>query len=100
MAILHGGPWSTLVYLYPLFKECSIKQIGLVFSTSIRHPANDVHIMLNVHHLKKIFGSYNGCGFGAQCHSPGVRGEIIVEGGDIFKLLVQHNWEGFEIRVH
>ena len=47
-----------------------------------------------------IFGSCNGCSFGAQCHSPGVRGKIVVEGDNIFELLVQSDWKGFEIRVH
>jgi len=29
-----------------------------------------------------------------------MRGEIVVEGNNIFKLPVRHNREGFEIRVH
>ena len=44
--------------------------------------------------LKEIFGGCNGCGFGVQCHSPGVRGEIVVEGDNIFELLVRRDWEG------
>ena len=88
MAILLGGPWSTLVYFNPLFEECSINQIGLIFSASIGHPANDVHIMLNAYHFKKVFGGCNGCGFGAQCHSPGMRGEIIIEGDNVLELPV------------
>ena len=51
MAILHGGLWSTLIYFNPLFEECSIEYIGLVFSASIRHPSYDMCIMLNVHHF-------------------------------------------------
>ena len=43
---------------------------------------------MNTHHLKEIFGGCNCCSFGAQHHSPGVRGEIIIEGNNIFKLLV------------
>ena len=67
---------------------------GLVFSASIGHPANDVRIMLNAHHLKEIFGGCNGCSFGVQCHSPGVRGEIVIKGDDIFELLVRQDREG------
>jgi len=100
MAILHGGSWSTLVNFYSFLKECSIKQIGFIFSTGIGHPANDVHIMLDTHHFEEIFGSCNRCSFGVKRHSPGVRGEIIVEGNNIFKLLVRRNREGFQIRVH
>ena len=87
-AILHGGSRSTLVNFYSFLKECLIKEIRLVFSASIGHPANDVHIMLYAHHFKEIFGSRNCCSFGAKRHSPGVRGEIIVEGNNIFKLPV------------
>jgi len=29
-----------------------------------------------------------------------MRGEIVIEGNNIFKLPVQHNREGFQIRVH
>jgi len=29
-----------------------------------------------------------------------MRGEIVIEGNNIFKLPVRRNWEGFEIRVH
>jgi len=100
VAILHGGSRSTLVYFNSFLKECSIKQIGFILSTGIGHPANDVHIMLDAHHFKEIFGSRNRCSFGVKRHSPGVRGEIVVEGNNIFKLLVRRNQEGFEIRVH
>jgi len=100
VAILHGSSWSTLVYFDSFLKECLIKQIGLVLSASIGHPANDIHIMLDVHHFKEIFGSRNCCSFGAKRHSPGVRGEIVIEGNNIFKLPVQCDREGFEIRVH
>jgi len=100
VAILHGSSWSTLVYFNSFLKECSIKEIGLVFSTSIKHPANNVRIMLDMHCFKEIFGSRDRCSFGAKRHGPGVRGEIVVEGNNIFKLPVQCNQEGFEIRVH
>jgi len=100
VAILHGGSRSTLVNFYSFLKECSIKEIRFIFSASIRHPANDMHIVLDAHHFKEIFGSRNCCSFGAKRHSPGMRGEIIVEGNNIFKLLVRHNQEGFQIRVH
>ena len=100
MAILHGGSRSTLVYFNSFLKECLIKQIGFILSTGIGHPANDLHIMLDAHHFEKIFGSCNRCSFGAKRHSPGMRGEVIIEGNNIFKLPVRCNWEGFEIRVH
>jgi len=29
-----------------------------------------------------------------------MRGVIVVEGNNVFKLPVRRNWEGFEIRVH
>ena len=63
-------------------------QCDLDVSASIGHPANDVCIMLNAHHFKEIFGGCNGCGFGVQCHSPGMRGEIVIVGNDIFELPV------------
>jgi len=56
--------------------------------------------MLDAHHFKKIFGSRNRCSFGAKRHSPGMRGEIIVEGDNIFEFPVRCNREGFQIRVH
>jgi len=56
--------------------------------------------VLNAHHFEEIFGSCNRCSFGAKRHSPGVRGKVVVEGNNIFKLPVSHNREGFEIRVH
>jgi len=56
--------------------------------------------MLDTYHFKEIFGSCNHCSFGVKRHGPGMRGEIVIEGNNIFKLLVQCNWEGFEIRVH
>jgi len=56
--------------------------------------------MLYAHHFEEIFGSRNCCSFGAKRHSSGVRGEIVIEGNDIFKLPVRRNQEGFQIRVH
>ena len=100
MAILHGGSWSTLIYFDSFFKECSIKEIRFILSAGIRHPANDMRIVLNTHHLKKIFGSHNRCRFGAKRHSPGMRGEIVVESDNIFEFPVQHNREGFQVREH
>jgi len=98
--ILHGGSRSTLIYFNSFLKECSIKQIGFILSAGIGHPSNNVRIMLHAHHFKEIFGSRNHCSFGAKKHGPGVRGEIVVEGNNIFKLPVQCNWEGFQIRMH
>jgi len=88
MAILHGSLWSTLVNFYSFLKECSIKEIRFILSASIGHPANDVRIMLYVHHFKEIFGSHNHCSFGAKRHSPGMRGKVIIESDNIFKLPV------------
>ena len=41
--VLHGSPWSTLVNDNPLFEECLIECIGLVFTAGIRHPTLDLH---------------------------------------------------------
>ena len=77
-----------MIYFNPFFKECSIKQIRFILSAGIGHPANDVCIMLDTHHFKEIFGSCNCCSFGVKQHSPGMRGEIIIEGNNIFEFLV------------
>ena len=70
--VLHGSPWSTLVNDYPLFEECSITCIGLVFTASLGHPALDLRVLLDANQFKEVLCRHYHCSFGAKRHSPGV----------------------------
>ena len=70
--VLHGSPWSTLVNDYPLFEECSIECIGLVFAAGIGHPTLDLRVILDANQFKEVLCHCYHCSFGVKGHSPGM----------------------------
>ena len=72
VTVLHGSLWSTLVNDNPLFKECSIESIGLVFTTGIGHPTLDLRVILDANQFKEVLCRRYCCSFGVEGHCPGV----------------------------
>ena len=70
--ILHGSLWSTLVNGNPLFEECSIECIRLVFTASIGHPTFDLRVILDANQFKEVLCRRYHCSFGAEGHCPGM----------------------------
>ena len=84
--VLHGSPWSTLINDNPLFEECSIECVGLVFTAGVRHPTLDLRVILDVNQFKEVLCRRYRCSFGAKGHSPGVCSEVVIECNNIFVL--------------
>ena len=71
------GVGDTLEYFDPLVLEHFDKCVGLVFSTSIRHPLANSCFVLVLHHCKELLSGSDCSILRAQIYSPCMGGGII-----------------------